>query len=264
MLMSTTTAASELILYLEPSRSDHPNSLWSQVQSFFEASRKSPWSDNEALRYPAHVTMVGFFDTLDAPSNDGCQQHPPQQQQQQQWQRRLIHVIDECVDRIRHDTFVSSSSLSGSTVIQGLVRPSPDSLLLAIQPAPLLLQLTQHLQESLPELGLRRKRINHLSLCYWADDNTEQQQQQQQRDEASLRLEVLSQRKHWIDQAEQLAHETIPLLNAAPETRTSASVIGDGICGAPSWDMVLYSIHCRDKTSLEPYPLVELKRWTLS
>ncbi|KAF9945548.1 hypothetical protein BGZ70_003743 [Mortierella alpina] len=254
------TPPSELILYLEPSRSVHPNSLWSQVQRFFEASQQSPWSDNDALRYPGHVTMVGFFDSPNAPSNDGDQQYQPHQQQQ-----RLIHIIDECVDRIRHDTFASSFSLSGSTVIQGLIRPSPDSLLLAIQPAPILLQLTQHLQESLPELGLRRKRINHLSLCYWADDNTEQQQQH---DEASPRIDVLSQRTHWVDQAEQLARETIPLLNVAAESRRPTSVTGDGVRGVGagdlSWDMVLYSIQGRVKTGLKPHPLVELKRWTLS
>ncbi|KAF9936973.1 hypothetical protein BGZ67_001840 [Mortierella alpina] len=247
--MSTSKTTSELILYLEPSRSCLPNSLWFQVHSFLEASRKSPWSDNEALRYPAHITMVGFFDSPDASSDDG------HQQQEQQ----LIHVIDECVGRLCRDT--SASSLSGSTVIQGLVRPSPDSLLLSIQPAPVLLQLTQHLQEAFPELGLRPKRINHLSLCYWAENNAEQQQQQ---DQESLRITVQSQREHWIDQAEQLARETETLLNVTADCRDSTN---SGICGVStgdqSWDMVLYSIQDRDKACLKPYPLVELKRWTL-
>lgn len=244
------TITSELILYLEPSRSAHPDSLWFQVQSFFEASRKTVWSDNEALRYPAHITMVGFFDSPDAPSNDGVQQ------------QRLIEIIDECVGHVCRDT---SASVSGSTVIQGLVRPSPDSLLLAIQPASVLLQLTQHLQENLPELGLRRKRINHLSLCYWVVNNTQQQVQQGQHyDQESARNKVVAQREPWIDQAEQLARETIPLLNVIAGSRDSThdGIHGVGV-GGQSWDMVLYSIQDRDKAGLKPYPLVELKRWTL-
>ncbi|KAF9948330.1 hypothetical protein BGZ72_009730 [Mortierella alpina] len=192
--------------------------------------------------------MVGFFDSPAAPGENGGQQQ----------QQRLIQVIDEYVGHICH---TSDLSVSGSTVIQGLIRPSPDSLLLAIQPASVLLQMTQHLQETLPELGLRRKKINHLSLCYW-DDNSKQQQQPA--DQGSARNYSLTQREQWIAQAELLAQETIPLANAAVSNRHGANKMIHGTdAGDQSWDVVLYSIQDRDKAGLKPYPLVELKRWTL-
>ncbi|KAF8937234.1 hypothetical protein BGZ58_003056 [Dissophora ornata] len=242
----------ELILYLEPTKS---TTLWTQVHEFFALSRNQPWSNNEALRYPAHITMVGFFDDLTGPDP-------------------LIRFLDQQIPQINKNDnppAVRTMPVSESTFIQGLIRPHPTSLLLAVKPSPQLLDLMQTWTEAFPELKLRLKRINHLSLCYWTDE--------QEVLEGKISLEDMQQRVAWTDQAMQRAQEKISMLDT---TTTATNITDERVRENPaptpmptpppadtwalneSWDIVLYSIQNRDKTDHRPHPLVELHRWTLA
>ncbi|KAF9394521.1 hypothetical protein BGX21_010343 [Mortierella sp. AD011] len=240
----------ELILYLEPSKS---STLLSQVQNFYDLSRNLPWSDNEALKYPVHTTMVGFFD--DPTTVDAFPTRVTTRKQEQ-----LIEFLDRQV--AQHNTVATETLISTTTFIQGLVRPTQDSLLISIKPSPFLLDLIQSLKENFPELGLRLKRINHISLCYWDQQNSVLNGVLPEQD-------VSRQCRQWIDQAILLANEQIPLIRNS-SVRGFGNIDGqDGEtvsapCLNDSWDLVFYSIQNRDKNTNMPYPLVELKRWTLS
>ncbi|KAK3818363.1 MAG: hypothetical protein J3Q66DRAFT_337405 [Benniella sp.] len=245
---------SELILYLEPTRS---STLSTQVNSFFALCRDQPWHNNEALRYPPHVTMVGFFDdpsaTLTTAAVDD-QTPPPSSLLSPPPSVAEGSILDQMIQFLTHQiqqmmrVCTSKSSLA---LVQGLIRPRQDSALIAIQPSPLLLDLIQSIKDRFPELGLRLKRINHLSLCYWDDDGTRPPQPLLSFSDQMLRQE----RTQWTDQAVTLALDQIHLLSSIAQ--------GDGFLNE-SWDIVLYSIRNRDKSNGQPYPLEELKRWTLS
>jgi hypothetical protein len=129
------------------------------------------------------------------------------------------------------------------TQINGRFRPRPLLLFIGITPSPDLAHLTDSLSTTFPDLGLRVKQANHISLCYWDDPNPL----------TARRLKA--KRAKWTDQAARLAQETIPLLNI-PSGQTTVE--------NESWDVVLYAITGRDRASGLPYPLEQVKRWTLS
>ncbi|KAG0262516.1 hypothetical protein BG011_010099 [Mortierella polycephala] len=230
----------EFIIYLEPTKN---SVLWTQVQAYFEASQSYLWAQNEAARYPAHITMVGFF-TIPTTSvfASASEATTP------------INETDTIVDKLISSVTqrINSSDsvfIAETTLVQGLVRPSPDSLLIAIQPSPMLLDWAQALKDAFPELELRLKKTNHLSLCYWIG--------QEAIPENGIRAEeVFVQHSRWTDQAEQLARSVIPLMQGM--TGASMGVVNN------SWDIVLYTIHNRDRSCPQPYPLVEVQRWTLA
>ncbi|KAG0278387.1 hypothetical protein BGZ95_004136 [Linnemannia exigua] len=133
------------------------------------------------------------------------------------------------------------------TVINGCLRPTPTLLLIGITPSPHLEHLTQSLATSFPDLGLRVKQVNHLSLCYWDDPSDALL------DPVSLETRY-QHRIQWTNQAADLAQSKIPMLDIPPGTTIENE----------SWDVVLYSILGRDKANGLPYPLQEIKRWTLA
>ncbi|KAK9763499.1 hypothetical protein K7432_009756 [Basidiobolus ranarum] len=244
---------SELILYLEPSRH---SALSAQTQQFYEASRLQPFSNNEALRYPIHSTMVGFFNrpiSPSAPLPDGL--------------GSLIEYLENSIPRLsqslKSQPFQSLDGVQTKppVLIQGYVRPSPDSLLIALLPSDELSELVLDLCQQFPSLGLRLKRINHLSLCYWDASEMIRRNAMSEKEQ--------SQRARWVDQAYALAYEKIPMLRPLcnqeddqsqvqqQQEQRSRYVLNE------SWDIVLYEILGRDKTNDLPYPLQELKRWTL-
>ncbi|KAG0042583.1 hypothetical protein BGZ83_000294 [Gryganskiella cystojenkinii] len=256
--------SSELILYLEPS--PH-SSLWTQNQRFFDASRTQPFAGNEALRYPVHCTMVGFFNKP-PPAPPGTEQDP--------LSSSSLGLFHRFIDFLDHSIPLLSQKLQSqqpfvyleqqlerkpAVLIQGYVRPTPDALLVALLPSDELSGFVLDLSQQFPELGLRPKRINHLSLCYWDESEI-------------LRRGATSepeqrQRAEWTSQALILARNTIPLLSPLttpqPQQRTDQSPTQPqpefGL--NESWDIVLYEIYNRDKSNDLPYPLQELKRWTL-
>ncbi|KAF9320031.1 hypothetical protein BG003_007393 [Podila horticola] len=235
----------ELILYLEPRLTSE---LGSQLHQFFSKSHCAPWgkhTNNEALKYPPHITMVGFFNS---PSEEFASDYSIEQ---------IVAFLDQATAQIS-----SSFSFSQQTV-RGLIRPSPTSLLLAIQPSSTLTDLIQHWADRFPELRLRLKKINHLSLSYWDDDHTVP--------EAELRA-----REQWVDQAQELAWVSCPWLTEIPSSSTEdedgdmrkTEEIREHVGRisrehASEWDVVLYEIEGRVRSSSAEYPLVELKRWAL-
>lgn len=243
----------ELILYLEPSAQ---SSLRTQTESFFHASRSQPFAGNEALRYMIHSTMLGFFNKPASGAN------------------ALQEYLDGSIAQIKHQLALQPFFTHGSlhqqhqqqqtkpaVLIQGFVRPNPESLLIALLPSDELLSLVASLTAQFPELGLRPKRINHLSLCYWDESDM-------------VRRGFMSdlekkQRQEWTDHAQTLAWETIPMLRTNPSPQPHPA-LGQEQHQQPaqfflneSWDIVLYEIYSRDKSNDLPYPLQELKRWTL-
>ncbi|KAF9304150.1 hypothetical protein BGZ74_002237 [Mortierella antarctica] len=244
----------ELILYLEP----RPTSeLGLQLHQFFSKSHAAPWgkhTHNEALKYPPHITMVGFFNS---PSQEFASDYSIEQ---------IIAFLDQATAQI---SSTSSSSSFPQQIVQGLIRPSPTSLLLAIQPSSALTGLIQHCADRFPELGLRLKKINHLSLSYWDDDHTVS--------EAELR-----EREQWVEQAQELAVAACPWLTEIPSYSSfckdvdmnkededlEKEDIREHVARisrehASKWDVVLYEIEGRVRSSSAEYPLVELKRWAL-
>ncbi|KAK3804787.1 MAG: hypothetical protein JOS17DRAFT_769220 [Linnemannia elongata] len=232
----------ELIIYLEPSLN---STLHTQLSHYFTATTHTPFVGNEATRYPPHTTMVGFFNSPTPPTHtttisaildyiDTWHTHlqtltstiPDQQQQQQQ------------------------QPTSPKTVINGFYRPNPSLLLIGITPSPYLLNLLQTLSQAFPDLGLRRKQINHLSLCYWDDDV---QPASTTTTTTTIPDTLLAERVELTNQATRLAQEQIPMVNIPAGT----TIENEG------WDVVMYSIEGRNKASGLPYPLQEIKRWTL-
>ncbi|KAF9434442.1 hypothetical protein BGZ76_008006 [Entomortierella beljakovae] len=228
----------ELILYLEPSKT---SALFTQVTNFYNVSQSQAWSGNEALKYPVHTTMVGFFND----PTEHCTET----------QDRIINFLGQQIEQLGKSTTLATTPVT-STLVDGFVRPCQDSLLISIVPTPELLELISSLKQHFPELGLRLKNINHISLCCWDEYMTAQ-------NEANLNQEqrqvLLSQRTQWVDQAFELAQLHIPMLQ--PEKNNNG--LSDPRVST-SFDIALYSIQDRDKSSQKPYPLVELKRWTLS
>ncbi|KAG0365728.1 hypothetical protein BGZ54_006267 [Gamsiella multidivaricata] len=214
---------SELILYLEPARF---STLWTQLQSFFLASQSQPWSENEAARYPAHVTMVGFFDDPSPTTTTTTTKD------------RLIEYLGQHIHQIS-----LASAPSSRVKLRGLLRPRPDLLLIAIEPPTELLDMMQAWKDAFPELELRLKKINHLSLCYWDEQETQRKR---------ITAKEMDQRVEWTDWATGMVQECIPMSQA------------DTPGVNESWDIVLYSIQGRDKSDGLPYPLVELARWALA
>ncbi|KAI7830454.1 hypothetical protein BC939DRAFT_525652 [Gamsiella multidivaricata] len=214
---------SELILYLEPARF---STLWTQLQSFFLASQSQPWSENEAARYPAHVTMVRFFDDPSPTTTTTTTKD------------RLIEYLGQHIHQIS-----LASAPSSRVKLRGLLRPRPDLLLIAIEPPTELLDMMQAWKDAFPELELRLKKINHLSLCYWDEQETQRKR---------ITAKEMDQRVEWTDRATGMVQECIPMSQA------------DTPGVNESWDIVLYSIQGRDKSDGLPYPLVELARWALA
>lgn len=218
----------ELILYLEP----RPTSeLGSQLHQFFTHSHTAPWgkhTNNEALKYPPHITMVGFFNAPSAEYAPTCS-------------------IEQIVAFLDQATQICSQQ---QTIVEGLIRPSRSSLLLIVQPASTLTDLIQRWAAQFPDLGLRCKKINHLSLSYWDDDHTVP--------EADLQA-----REEWVDQAQALAVAACPWLVEleAIEKQDEAARISRE--HASEWDVVLYEIEGRVRSQSAEYPLVEVKRWAL-
>ncbi|KAI8351377.1 hypothetical protein B0O80DRAFT_456368, partial [Mortierella sp. GBAus27b] len=239
---------SELILYLEPTRS---STLWTQLDDFFNFSRGQPWSGNQALRYPPHTTMVGFFDDPTATSTGaGAAQEPPVTDQMIQFLTQKIHEMTSVsAAATAVPTAASSAPRSTMAQVQGLIRPQQDSVLIAVQPSPLLLKLMKSLKDKFPELGIHLKPINHISLCYWDGDGTQPVQSSDPTPMQAIRTQ-------WADQAAALALDRIQALS-------SQGMEHDNGFWNESWDIVLYSIHNRDRSNGLPYPLDAIHRWTL-
>ena len=252
----------ELILYLEPSAQ---SSLCTQTRSFFHASRSQPFARNEALRYPVHCTMLGFFDKPSSASSspsgvDSLKEYLDRSIAQIQHQLSLQPFVPgPQAQQKQHQEHQEQKK--PAVLIQGFVRPGPETLLISLLPSDELLALVASLTAHFPELGLRPKRINHLSLCYW--DESEMVRR------GSLSDLEKKQRQEWTDYAQTLAWEAIPMLRTDPIPQPHAEQ-GQEQRQQPSqhflnesWDIVLYEIHGRDKSNDLPYPLQELKRWTL-
>ncbi|KAG0035867.1 hypothetical protein BGZ82_005023, partial [Podila clonocystis] len=214
----------ELILYLEP----RPTSeLGLQLHQFFSKSHTAPWgkrTNNEALKYPPHITMVGFFNS---PSQEFASDYSIGQ---------IVAFLDQAIAHISSSSSSSSSCNVSQQIVQGLIRPSPTSLLLVIQPSSMLTDLIQHWADRFPELGLRLKKINHLSLSYWDDDHAVS--------EAELR-----EREQWVDQAVELAVASCPWLellrSEKEEEEIRQHVARISREHASEWDVVLYEIEGR-------------------
>ncbi|KAF9363372.1 hypothetical protein BGX34_004320, partial [Mortierella sp. NVP85] len=189
--------------------------------------------------------MVGFFDdpSPTPPPSSLLPSSPPVTE------GSTLDQLVQFLTRQIQQMMTVCTSKSSLALVQGLIRPRQDSALIAIQPSPLLLDLIQSLKDRFPELGLRLKCINHLSLCYWDDDGTRPPQPISSFSDQTLRQE----RAQWTDQAVTLALDQIHLLSSIAQ--------GDGFLNE-SWDIVLYSIRHRDKSNGQPYPLEELKHWT--
>ncbi|KAG0010449.1 hypothetical protein BGZ81_002762 [Podila clonocystis] len=234
----------ELILYLEP----RPTSeLGSQLHQFFSKSHTALWgkrTNNEALKYPPHITMVGFFNS---PSQEFASDYSVEQ---------IVAFLGQAIAQISSSSSSSSSCNVSQQIVQGLIRPSPTSLLLAIQPSSTLTDLIQRWADRFPELGLRLKKINHLSLSYWDDDH-------------AVSKAELREREQWVDQAGELAVASCPWLEllrsekGEQEEEIRQHVARISREHASEWDVVLYEIEGRIRSSSAEYPLVELKRWTL-
>ncbi|KAG0307312.1 hypothetical protein BGZ98_000593 [Dissophora globulifera] len=262
---------SELILYLEPTRN---STLWTQVYEFYKLCRAQPWSHNEALRYPAHITTVGFFDDRSTGTATTTTTTSTVASDSTPTPAHLIQYLDQQIAMLKS----KHGGLAESILIKGLIRPRPDNLLLAVEPAPELLEMTLRWQTTFPELGLRLKKINHLSLCYWTE---EQALQPQEQEDEELR-------SRWIDQAALLAQQCLSILHSYPLSSSSllssGTAVVDNLNSAShdkmlsssltpppeaawvvneSWDIALYTISNRDKADHQPYPLRELHRWTL-
>ncbi|KAI9233464.1 MAG: hypothetical protein BYD32DRAFT_425830 [Podila humilis] len=218
----------ELILYLEP----RPTSeLGSQLHQFFTHSHTAPWgkhTNNEALKYPPHITMVGFFN---APSE--CASTCSIEQ--------IVAFLDQATTQICSQQH---------TLVEGLIRPSRTSLLLAVQPASTLTDLVQRWAAQFPDLGLRCKKINHLSLSYWDDDHTVPEAELQAREE-------------WVDRAQTLAVAACPWLTELENVEKKEEATRISREHASEWDVVLYEIEGRVRSRSAEYPLVEVKRWAL-
>ncbi|KAH7056792.1 hypothetical protein BKA57DRAFT_451460 [Linnemannia elongata] len=230
----------ELIIYLEPSLH---STLHTQLSHYFTATTQTPFAGNEATRYPPHSTMVGFFNTPTPPTHTTT----------------VPAILDHIDTWCTHlQTTLTSTTPAGTqqqptspkTVINGCYRPNPTLLLIGITPSLYLLNLLQTLSQAFPDLGLRKKQINHLSLCYWDDDNVVVQ--------SALTTiipdtNLLTERVELTNQATRLAQEKIPMIDIPAGT----TIENEG------WDVVIYSIEERNKASGLPYPLKEIKRWTL-
>ncbi|KAF9901076.1 hypothetical protein EC991_006562 [Linnemannia zychae] len=222
--MSTLTP--ELILYLEPTQS---STLHTQTQSFFASTATTPFAGNEATRYPPHTTMVGFFNQPSPPTHTTA-----------------TSAIVEFIDHWLQQQQQQQANNTPKTVINGCLRPDPTLLLIGLTPSPALENLTQLLSSAFPDLGLRCKQINHLSLCYWDDPSDALLDATSLHERRQARIELTNQATH-------LAQSTIPMIDIPAGTTVENE----------SWDVVLYSIQGRDKASGLPYPLQEIKRWTL-
>ncbi|KAF8978276.1 hypothetical protein BGZ46_006643 [Entomortierella lignicola] len=193
--------------------------------------------------------MVGFFDDPTADSALPSQGSSPNVLSSNTTlstaiQRRLIEFISRKIDQY------TPGLVATTTIVQGLINPSQDSLLISIKPSPILLDLVRSLKENLPELGLRLKGINHISLCYWDQPANEQK--------------AMEQRTQWIDEATVLAQQHFTSLHGKVNSNTISGNAEEEIHFLnDSWDIVLYSIRNRDKNNSIPYSLVELKRWVL-
>ncbi|KAF9580653.1 hypothetical protein BGW38_002610, partial [Lunasporangiospora selenospora] len=186
----------ELILYLEPHKD---STLAQQVRAFNDQSRTATWAGhaNEALKYPVHITMVGFFDE---PVDRSIVQDLIQflDLQLPRWFVTNDSIGNETAAVVSGD--VSDPSLvhpdtrstSSIAVVEGLIRPKPTALLVAIRPSEILLELLQSLHAQFPVLGLRLKKTNHLSLCYWDNDEVNAAPDQEKEQLHAL----------WADQAE--------------------------------------------------------------
>ncbi|KAG0344204.1 hypothetical protein BG004_004639 [Podila humilis] len=254
----------ELILYLEPRPSSQ---LGTQLCQFFKQAYAQAWgcqSNNEAFKYPPHVTAVGFFN---APSAEFASNYSLQQ---------IIEFLDHTTAAAAATTTATATTTttnttdinastsnpsSSATFVQGLIRPTPTSLLLAIEPAAILLNLVQHWKDQFPDLGLRLKKLNHLSLTYWDDDHTLSD------------IEVQT-RKGWVDQAQRMVLDNCPGLKRLEEINHHRHTnrrhdefekerrqLSEEF--ANEWDLVLYSVNGRTRSKNASYELVEVKRWEI-
>ncbi|KAG0198409.1 hypothetical protein BGX33_012357 [Mortierella sp. NVP41] len=262
-------AITELILYLEPTKG---STLHTQVQDFFSASASQPFAGNEATRYPAHITMVGFFNQPQPPTHTTIT-------------KALVDYIDRWNAQLHTDAAAAADSqkqegeqvMRGTrTVIEGYIRPAEDTLLVAIRPSSELVGLIRRLSVQFPDLGLRPKKINHLSLCYWDDaysapavprvgsvGEDEGKDGEEVSEFEVVRKEKQAERVGWIELAITLAKGTIPMLSVDTSAKEGTTVEAMGKIENESWDVVMYAIEGRDKANGLPYPLQEVKRWTL-
>ncbi|KAF9137020.1 hypothetical protein BG015_002911 [Linnemannia schmuckeri] len=178
--------------------------------------------------------MVGFFNTPAPPTHSTTV--PAILEYIDAWHTRLHTLSTTAQDQ-------PAPTADTRTVINGCYKPKPDLLLIGLTPSPHLIHFLQNLSKAFPDLGLRLKLINHLSLCYWDDDNVD----------STVPEILLAQRVELTNQATRLAQEMIPMVNIPAGT----TVENEG------WDVVIYSIEGRSKASGLPYPLQEIKRWTL-
>ncbi|KAF8934885.1 hypothetical protein BGZ47_010147 [Haplosporangium gracile] len=222
----------ELIIYLEPT---FGSTLHTQLLSYFSATTQTAFAENEATRYPPHTTMVGFFNTPASPIHSTTV--PAILEYIDAWHIRLHTLSTTTQDQ-------PTPTADTRTVVTGCYRPKPDLLLIGLTPSPHLIYLLQSLSKAFPDLGLRLKQINHLSLCYWDDGNI---------NPTAVPETLLAQRVEFTNQATWLAQEKIPMVDIPAGT----TVENEG------WDVVIYSIEGRSKASGLPYSLQEIKRWTL-
>ncbi|KAG9063952.1 hypothetical protein KI688_004066 [Linnemannia hyalina] len=175
--------------------------------------------------------MVGFFNTPTPPTHTTT------------IPAILEHIDTWCIHlQTLTSTTPDQQPTSPKTVINGFYRPNPTLLLISITPSSYLLDLLQTLSQTFPDLGLRQKQINHLSLCYWDDVQP-----------TVIPDTLLAERVELTNQATRLAQEKIPMVDIPAST----TIENEG------WDVVIYSIEGRNKASGLPYPLQEIKRWTL-
>ncbi|KAF9404346.1 hypothetical protein BGZ94_004236, partial [Podila epigama] len=139
------------------------------------------------------------------------------------------------------------------TRLQAILRPTPTSLLLCVDAATVLHEMMESMKCRLPGLGLRLKRINHLSLSYWDDD-------------AVVSAKELEARVRDVDEAQSLIKVLCPQIKhleshqgAEADKEEEKEEEEDTL----EWDVVLYSIFGRVRSRDASYPLVEVKRWML-
>jgi hypothetical protein len=230
----------ELILYLEPTRH---TTLHTQLTHYFTSTTLTPFAGNEATRYPPHATMVGVFNTPSPPIHSTTV--PQILEYINAWHAHLPTTAAPPASA----TATTATTATASTLINGCIRPNSECLLIGITPSPHLTTLIQGLSKAFPDLGLRLKQINHLSLCYWDAVDPFALTASPKPQTQSLH----NQRVDLTDQASRLAQEKIPMIDIPPGTTVKNE----------SWDVVLYSIEGRSKVGGLPYPLQEIKRWTL-
>ncbi|KAF9159660.1 hypothetical protein DFQ26_006307 [Actinomortierella ambigua] len=211
---ATTTASAaaavakgeELILYLEP----RPASQLRQAIESLLTDASLTLGPNEALRYMPHITMVGFFSVPDTATTQGVQAS-----------------LDAAIP-----SFFENAPQQQLQLANKVCQPHPDSVLIDIKASHGCHKLIQNLKNQFPSLHIRLKAINHLSLCYWLESDTEAPLPETRRSIAATTA--------------QLARAQLPL----PAENAQ-------------WDIVLYSIQDRNHHGHEPYPFNQVHRWQL-